>query len=249
MRCKVQHAWYNVKDAADTVQYVSPMSKCQNVSVSNDQSHLEFVLLSGVALAPDVLLQVHVVFERLSGGREGNRGQKLNHQTTKHTHGKKGGWKRKGEEREGGEKENRVSAFSSQESERRETIKLLEKKGVLGPSFKTSSKEPRRFVSPGLPPLNSFKRNTTIKAVCAWVSEFVSFQVQILYHVRALALCVVVCAFLYVCEVGLVYRVSVCMCICSLYVCLYRFCKGLETQFHTHVCFSVFTYFQVWICV
>lgn len=63
---------------------------------------LEFILLSGVALAPDVLLQVHVVFERLSGGREGNRGQKLNHQTTKHTHGKREGEKGKEkEEREG----------------------------------------------------------------------------------------------------------------------------------------------------
>lgn len=50
-------------------------------------SNLELILLPGVALAPDILLQVHVVFERLSGGREGNRGQKLNHQTTKHTHG------------------------------------------------------------------------------------------------------------------------------------------------------------------
>lgn len=62
-------------------------------------ANLELVLLPGVALAPDVLLKVHVVFERLSGGREGNRGQKLNHQTMKHTHG---GWERKGEGREGG---------------------------------------------------------------------------------------------------------------------------------------------------
>lgn len=65
-------------------------------------SHLELVLLPGVALAPHVLLQVHVVFERLSGGREGNRGQKLNHQTTKHTHGKREEDKGKDkEEREG----------------------------------------------------------------------------------------------------------------------------------------------------
>lgn len=55
----------------------------------SQSSHLELVLLPGVALTPDFLLQVHVVFERLSGGREGNRGQKLNHQTTKHTHGKR----------------------------------------------------------------------------------------------------------------------------------------------------------------
>lgn len=70
--------------------------------MSGRPAHLELVLLSGVALAPDVLLQVHVVFERLSGGREGNRGQKLNHQTTKHTHGKREGEKGKQkEEREG----------------------------------------------------------------------------------------------------------------------------------------------------
>lgn len=78
----------------------NPMSKCWNV---DRPSHLELVLLPGVALAPDVLLQVHVVFERLSGGREGNRGQKLNHQTTKHTHGKREG--EKGKEKE--EKEGR----------------------------------------------------------------------------------------------------------------------------------------------
>lgn len=68
-----------------------------------DASDLELVLLPGVALAPDVLLQVHVVFERLSGGREGNRGQKLNHQTTKHTHRKREGEKGKEE----GEREER----------------------------------------------------------------------------------------------------------------------------------------------
>lgn len=68
----------------------------------DESSHLEFVLLPRVVLAPDVLLQVHVVFERLSGGREGDRGQKLNHQTTKHTHGKREGEKGKVEdEREG----------------------------------------------------------------------------------------------------------------------------------------------------
>lgn len=81
----VQHERYNVNDNANK----------SNVFGSNNQSHLEFILLSGVALAPDVLLQVHVVFERLSGGREGNRGQKLNHQTTKHTHGKREGEKGK----------------------------------------------------------------------------------------------------------------------------------------------------------
>lgn len=70
-------------------------------------SHLELVLLPGVALTPDVLLQVQVIFERLSGGRKGNRGQKLNHRTTKHTHEKREGKKGKEEgEREG--EENRV---------------------------------------------------------------------------------------------------------------------------------------------
>lgn len=83
----VHHAGRNVED--DDVKVERP-------------PHLELVLLPGVALAPDVLLQVHVVFERLSGGREGNRGQKLNHQTTKHTHGKREGEKGKEkEEREG----------------------------------------------------------------------------------------------------------------------------------------------------
>lgn len=91
--------WCHNHDTKDVTH-----AQCKVLSVSN----LELVLLPGVALAPDILLQVHVVFERLSGGREGNRGQKLNHQTTKHTHG---GWERKGEGREGGE-ENRVSAFS-----------------------------------------------------------------------------------------------------------------------------------------
>lgn len=78
------HAGNNGQDAADRNKTLQP--------------HLELVLLPGVALAPDVLLQVHVVFERLSGGREGNRGQKLNHQTTKHTHGKREG--KKGKEKE-----------------------------------------------------------------------------------------------------------------------------------------------------
>lgn len=76
-------------------------------------SHLEFVLLARVqGVAPHLLLQVHVVFERLSGGREGDRGQKLNHQTTKHTHGKREGEKRNGEGRKvGREEKNRASGF------------------------------------------------------------------------------------------------------------------------------------------
>lgn len=78
-------------------------------------SHLELVLLPGVAVALHVLLQLHVIFERLSGGREGNRGQKLNHQTTKHTHGKEGGRVRK-EKREGGGEHS--FRFSSQDSGR-----------------------------------------------------------------------------------------------------------------------------------
>lgn len=98
----MHHAGYNVKDAADKCfpPAKPPASACQNVFA--ESTHLELVLLPGVALASDVLLQVHVVFERLSGGREGNRGQKLNHQTTKHTHGKREGEKGKEEEeREG----------------------------------------------------------------------------------------------------------------------------------------------------
>lgn len=70
--------WCHNHNAKDTRH-----AQCNVRSVAN----LELVLLPGVALTPDILLQVHVVFERLSGGREGNRGQKLNHQTTKHTHG------------------------------------------------------------------------------------------------------------------------------------------------------------------
>lgn len=80
--------------------YFNPAQACQHIFA--DSSHLELVLLPGVTLASDVLLQVHVIFEWLSGGREGNRGQKLNHQTTKHTHGKREGEKGKEEEeREG----------------------------------------------------------------------------------------------------------------------------------------------------
>lgn len=92
----VCHARYNDGDASET-------NASGPNGGSSQTSHLELILLPGVALAPDVLLQVHVVFERLSGGREGNRGQKLNHQTTKHTHGNREGEKRKGERREGGE--------------------------------------------------------------------------------------------------------------------------------------------------
>ena len=108
--------------------------------------HLELVLLPGVALAPDVLLQVHVVFERLSGGREGNRGQKLNHQTTKHTHGKREGEKGKEEEeREGRGKQ----SFSFFYPKREEGEKRLKKKKGLDRTLKTDPKEPRRLDSPG----------------------------------------------------------------------------------------------------
>lgn len=69
---------------------------------------LELILLPGVSLALDVLLQFHIIFEWLSGGREGNRGQKLNHQTTKHTHGRREG--RKG--KEGGERRTQFQVLS-----------------------------------------------------------------------------------------------------------------------------------------
>lgn len=57
-------------------------------------------------VALEVLLQVHVIFEGLGGGREGDRGKKLNHQTTKHTHGERE------EERRREREENRISALS-----------------------------------------------------------------------------------------------------------------------------------------
>lgn len=63
------------------------------------QADLELILLPGVSLVLDVLLQFHIIFEWLSGGREGNRRQKLNHQTTKHTHTEGGRVKK--EKREG----------------------------------------------------------------------------------------------------------------------------------------------------
>lgn len=81
----------------------NPTSRSQSASAAA-AAHLELVLLPGVALAPDVLLQVHVVFERLSGGREGNRGQKLNRQR-RNTHTERGREGERGEEegeREGG---------------------------------------------------------------------------------------------------------------------------------------------------
>lgn len=120
------------------------ISKCFNVSVSERPPHLELVLFPGVALAPDVLLQVHVVFERLSGGREGNRGQKLNHQTTKHTHGKREGEKGKEEEEREGRGKQSFSFFHPKRAEGEK--RLLEKKG-FGPNFKNRSKgaSPIRF--------------------------------------------------------------------------------------------------------
>ena len=122
-------------------------------------AHLELVLLPGVALAPDVLLQVHVVFERLSGGREGNRGQKLNHQTTKHTHGKREGEKgeKEEEEREGRGKQS-FRFFIPREWKTRNGL-VVGKKG-FGPNFKTTPKEPGRLHSPGLPGLNAFLKGT-----------------------------------------------------------------------------------------
>lgn len=98
------HAQYNVVQLHKCLffffaddYHVNTMSICEIAP-----SHLEFILFPVVeGFAPYVLLQVHVVFERLSGGREGDRGQKLNHQTTKHTHGKREG--EKGKEKEGRE--------------------------------------------------------------------------------------------------------------------------------------------------
>lgn len=58
-------------------------------------SHHELILFPGIILAADVWLEFHIVFEWLSGGREGNRGQTLNHQTMKHTHEKREGKKAK----------------------------------------------------------------------------------------------------------------------------------------------------------
>lgn len=87
----MHHTGYNVQDVSE-----ESIKMCR-------MSHLELILLPGVTLTPDILLQVHVVFEGLSGGREGNRGQKLNHQTTKHTHGNREGEKgMEEEERERG---------------------------------------------------------------------------------------------------------------------------------------------------
>lgn len=71
-------------------------------------SYLGLILLhlGFLRVALEVLLQVHVIFEGLGGGREGDRGKKLNHQTTKHTHGERE------EEKERERKENRISALS-----------------------------------------------------------------------------------------------------------------------------------------
>lgn len=58
------------------------------------RSHLQVVLLAGVqGVAPEVRLELYVVFKRLIGRREGHRGEKLNHQTKKgeRTTKKKGG--------------------------------------------------------------------------------------------------------------------------------------------------------------
>lgn len=68
---------------------------------------LEFILVPGVSLGLDVLLQFHIIFEWLSGGREGNRGQKLNHQT-KRTHGRRESKKGK----EGGERRTQFQVLS-----------------------------------------------------------------------------------------------------------------------------------------
>lgn len=49
-----------------------------------DCSHLQVVLLAGVqGVAAEVRLELYVIFKRLIGGREGHRGEKLNHQTKK----------------------------------------------------------------------------------------------------------------------------------------------------------------------
>lgn len=117
-------------------------------SPSEQPSHLELVLLPGVALAPDVLLQVHVIFERLSGGREGNRGQKLNHQTTKHTHGKREGEKRKEKEEREGRGKQSFRFFIPREWKTRNVSFFGG--GFFGPSFKTAPEKPRRLDSPGL---------------------------------------------------------------------------------------------------
>ena len=97
-------------------------------------SHLELVLLPRVALASDLLLQVHVVFERLSGGREGNRGQKLNHQTTKHTHGKREGTESKGGGRKGGKRKTEFQVFHPKRPEGEK--RLAVGKTVLGRALK-----------------------------------------------------------------------------------------------------------------
>lgn len=108
----VHHAGHNVQDALE-------ISASDGNAQMSRTSHLKLVLLPGVALAPDVLLQVHVVFERLSGGREGNRGQKLNHQTTKHTHGKREGEKGKVEEEREGRGKQSFSFFIPRERKER----------------------------------------------------------------------------------------------------------------------------------
>lgn len=46
-------------------------------------SHLQVILLAGVqGVTAEVRLELYVIFKGLIGGREGHRGEKLNHQTT-----------------------------------------------------------------------------------------------------------------------------------------------------------------------
>lgn len=137
-------------------------------------SHLELVLLPGVALAPDVLLQVHVVFERLSGGREGNRGQKLNHQTTKHTNGKREGEKGKEKEEREGRGKQSFSFFRPKRVE--DEKRLVVGKKDFGPSFKTAPEEPRRLDSLGLPGVNAFLKGRRA-CVCVCLCVYVSINV------------------------------------------------------------------------
>lgn len=61
---------------------------------------------------------------------------------------KEGGWRKERKRTTGREEENRVSAFSSQESERRETVRVVGRINASGLRFETFSKGRRRLDSP-----------------------------------------------------------------------------------------------------